>query len=260
MIQKQSVFVGREQELKSISEALKHKKNILLLAEKGSGKTALIAQFIKQTSQQNPDQKVLLSSQSASLKNTCFALVECLYRSHHLSEIPKEIKPLESSQPWEKVDSHFASLRTTVLKNLFLNNLRSVKKPIVILDHLGKIKLKFFAFLDSLRDDARLILVARTAQKAAMGRLWMMLWGFETIELQPLTHHETSRLALHWLEEVVEPHERDRCRPELVRLARGNPGVLRDLCEQIRKQSLDKGEIHVRIANIDRQIAGLRQE
>jgi len=131
-----------------------------------------------------------------------------------------------------------------------------------VLDHLGKVKSKFFFFLDSLRDQAKLILIARGVQKKETGQLWMMLWGFEQIKVEPLTSDEAKRLAAHWLGGAsVDTADQKKWYREAVRLSGGNPEILRGLCDEIRKQSLEKrGEIHVRLANIDRQITSLQKE
>lgn len=261
MIQREEIFVGREQELKRMFDALAQGKHLLILGEKGCGKTALAKEFIRQA-QAGHKGKILLSNRSHSLKDTCLELAGSLYSQGMLTKVPKGIKELDPGIPWEKAERYFSTLKTSVLKNMIFNNIREPGELIIVLDHLGKMKLKFFMFLDSLRDHARLILIARSAQKKETGRLWMMLWGFEKIELKPLTHDETTRLARHWLGEVSKgPVENNKWFREAVRISRGNPEALRGLCDEIRRQKLTaKGEVHVRLANIDRKITSLLQE
>jgi len=253
MVQKQVIFVGREQELKRICDALKDKKHVLILGEEGLGKTALVNEFIIRALQLNPKQKILLSRQSTSLKNTCIELVECLYRFHHLYKLPKEMKSLEFYQSGGISRTRFAKLRTVVLKNLFLNSSHSIKNLIVVLDHLGKIKSKFFSFLENLRDHAQLILIARTARKEEIGRFWVMLSDFARVELQPFSRMEANHLATHWLDGIEIDGEQLH---DVIRIANGNPKILQDICREIRKQSFESKIINVRIANLDRQMRG----
>lgn len=90
----------------------------------------------------------------------------------------------------------------------------------------------------------------------------MMLWGFEKIEVGPLALDETKRLASYCLGGMNrDTMENNKWFRETVRLSGGNPEVLRGLCDEIRKQNLNaKGEIHVRLANIDRKITSLLKE
>jgi len=246
MTQKGETFVGREAELKQIFEALKNGKHILLFGEKGCGKTALANEFVKQVSQKNPKTKILFSTASASLKDTCIELIGCLYRQGLLVKIPKILQTFDSALPWEKVQWQYAKLRTTVLRNLVLNNIRA-QKNVVILDHLGKLKLKYFVFLDNLRDCAKLFLIVRSPQKEEVGRLWMMLWGFEKVEVKSFNPDETKRLASHWLDRMPENSKWVR---EILRVSHGNPGILHGLCDEIRKQNTSIGTVmNVKIAN-----------
>lgn len=94
MIQKGEIFVGREPELKTMFEALAKGKHILILGGKGCGKTALAREFMRKA-QTNLRSKVLLSNQSASLKDTCLELVGSLYGLRMLTKVPKGIKELD---------------------------------------------------------------------------------------------------------------------------------------------------------------------
>jgi len=164
--------------------------------------------------------------------------------------------------PWEKACRYFSRLRTGILKNLVFNNIRGFKNLTIVLDHLGKMKPKFFIFLDSLRDHARLILIARTAQKKETGRLWMMLWGFEKIELPPLKAEEAKKLASYWLHGMeFGATGYTRWVHDVIRISHGNPGVLSGICEEIRKKvPTPTTPIHVRTLDIDRKINELLKD
>lgn len=245
------VFIGRKQELKAIFRSLESKKHVLLFGEKGCGKSALIHEWMKRSIEGGAKKKILISDRSASLKDACLALARCLYDQRVLSKLPRGFERFDFNVPWEKAQLHFEQLKTTVLKNLILKNLRD-QDCVIVLDHLGKLKLKFFLFLDNLRDSVRLVLVVRSPAKKEMGRLWMLLWGFEKIELKPLSSHEANQLVLNCLDGLEEVPEKVLKR--IVSICQGNPAIIKTLCQQLHKQHGLKMGFNVEMADIDWKI------
>jgi len=245
------IFVGRKHELKAILGSLKRGKHSLLFGEKGCGKTALIHEVMKRSSVRISSKKILFSDQSVSLKDTCLSLARCLYHQRMISRLPREFEPLDFNMPWEKIKPKFERLKTTPLKNLILNNLRN-QNCIIVLDHLGKLKLKFFLFLDNLRDAAHLVLVVRSNTKKEIGKLWMLLWGFEKIELKALPLHEANQLIAYCLDGIEGVPEKVVRR--IASISHGNPAVIKALCQQIHKQHDLKTSFNVELAEIDSKI------
>ncbi|MBN1870573.1 MAG: ATP-binding protein [Candidatus Omnitrophica bacterium] len=264
MVRENDTLIGREQELKRIHAAVRRGTNVLIWGEKGSGKTAFLHEFMKQQNVLQARAGVMLvSTQCASFKDTCLALLGCLFERDLLVKVPKETKILNSDLPWAEVQTHFSRLRATVLKNLVLSNLCGIKNLTVVLDHVGKIKLKFYLLLDALRDYGRLILVTRSEKRQDAGRLWMLLWGFEKIEIKPLTPYETKRLARIWLEGINPGGpDSEKWFDELARRSHGNPRILRGLCEAVctRMMQTKANTANLRLANIDREISDFIKE
>lgn len=262
MISGAEFFVGRKQELRRISSAFEDGKHVLLFGEEGCGKTALAREFARQMVKANPWQHVFVSSQSVSLKDTCLELAESLHRLSLFVEVPESLSWLKQGLSWEKTKVEFRKLPVVPLKNLILANIKKDQNCVIVFDQLGKIKLRLFRFLDSLRDDAKFILITRSVKKEEMGRLWMLLWKFEKIEIKLLSFDETKQLASHWLEGVdFETSEEDKRSHEIFRASHGNPGILRGLCEQIRKQHTNSNvKTNVHLADIDRKITDFMKQ
>jgi len=252
------IFVNRESEMEKVTEAFRDGKHILVYGEPGCGKTAFANEFIRRLCLSNLGHRVVVCNRCLSFKDTCLELIECLYRMGSLDKLPHMLAGLSHDLPWQKMQPHFAALGVIDLKNLALRNIYH-KNLVIVFDHFGKIERKFFHFLDGVRDHARLFLVARGTQKKEMGRLWMLLWGFERIELKLLSHQDMSRLAAYWLRGVEKGlSENDKWFQEVLRVSQGNPKILYDLCDQIHNQHL--AAVNVQIAEIDRKIADFLKE
>jgi len=250
MEQSREIFVGRKKELNAILQALQSEKHVILLGEQGIGKTALANELMKRLFVSSPKRVVLYCPQSVSLKDTCVELLGSLWRLKCIKKRPVNLRPLSTELPWEKAKAHFQKLRVTVLKNLFLANIVG-EKYFLVFDHLAKIKLKFFLFLDDLRDVAQLVLITRKRDKESAGRLWMLLWKYEKITIGPLSVDESKKLIAMTCRRPLA--NREYC--EILRISRHNPGILARLCSRLSQQQPVAGSVkNVKMASLDQKI------
>lgn len=209
-------LLGREKELGIVRAHLRAGKNLLVTGEHGIGKTALVQEAVRDWP------GTLYCADTTTLKTTCESLLAALGRTMPLAD-------------------------NIARKRAVLNGIRNDKRWIV-LDHVGRVSPKLESFLETLHQTHPMIIVTPNPASSVSGHLKLILWDFERLELRPLPREALRQLLRIHLREQPENFEND-----LLRLARGNPGRLLELCNLARQGRY----VSAQLLDLDRRIAKL---
>jgi len=225
------ILIGREKEVRIISNLANQKKNIIIFGEEGVGKTAVINKVL---ADQFNSKQYLYSEESKTFREALMGLV------------------LSSSSTRGKIEEE----NILALKKMLYPMLD--KNPeYIIFDHVGRVEPKYCSFLEYLIErNLPLIVISQGTDKKAIGHLRYLLHNFERMELSNFSRIATDILVDHYIGKfnikVVEP---DNFKKAIFHFSNGNPKVVKQICSLSRDTKYSKkGFIDVKLINLDRRI------
>lgn len=202
-----TLMVGRRDEMKALSSALKSCQSRLIVGPRGIGKTRFLEECLSSSGQ-----RVVRLERPPALHHLLVRMAEQL-----------ECRSTRFSSPAQATSIH--------LKPLVLNALRARPGPVIV-ENLESRDPRMYRFLQELYyiPGASLIVTARSIH--CIGYVRKLLWDpRETIVMQPLSRPESLGL----FEEAVrtfrlDSFELDDFRHKVIDAARGNPGQIVQMC------------------------------
>lgn len=224
-----SVLIGRDHERGALENLMRQKKNVLVLGDKGVGKTTIIESVVART----PLKNILHSKRSTTLKETLV---------------------------------NFAG-SAIAIKNLRKTNILSLKKicyellqanpEYAILDQVSWVEPKFYGFLTYMKErQVPLIILTRRADKKNIGHLWMGVYDFETLEIKNLDPPRVGQLVEYYTSALnLKIDALAEFKKDIFKFSEGNPKIIQDLCDLARNEKYrSKGYVDLRLMDLDRRI------
>jgi hypothetical protein len=211
-------FVGRKNEVKGLSAAVRSRQSRLVTGAPGIGKTRLVAESLIRSGQ--PFVRIERAPVLHDLLARLAQELGC--RSNRFSDV--------------------ARAPTLHLKPLVLGELRDNPRCVIVED-VGNADPRMYRFLQELYYVPGSCLVVTARLREAVGHLRKLLWDpRETIELPPLTNAESLSL----FEEAsrifgLESLDIEDFRQKAIRAARGNPGQIVAMCRLAREPEYHYG-------------------
>jgi AAA+ ATPase superfamily predicted ATPase len=226
------VLIGREKELRLLSDLVRSKKNVLVLGEEGVGKSAIINHTIASGVLKN----FLYSKHSATLKE---ALVNLVGEAVGGKELAKQ--------------------NILTLKKVCYRLLNG-RPEYAVFDHVAYVERRFYAFLTYLREgNLPVVIVSQKRGKDNLGHLWMGLYDFEVLEVKNLDPTEAGQLVDHYISRLdLKIEAAADFKKDVFKMSQGNPKIIQDLCRLARNDRYRaKGYIDVKLMDLDRRISSI---
>ncbi len=227
-----NVLIGRDKERNEIVDAISQKKNLFLSGPEGVGKSFILKHVLEETG----GREVLYSDDCATIKTSLAGFLKADYDPTLLSS------------------QNILSLRKLFYKKIHKEN------PYLVFDHIGRVGSKFFSYLENLLDGHPVLIIARSVDPGEIGELSLLLFSFDKLEVYNLNRKYAYELINHLIESyslVID--KADYFRKEVFRLSRGNPSVIKEICQYARKDEYKEGKfIKLRLLNLDRKIDALK--
>lgn len=221
-------IIGRESALQTVLDCARRRKHLAVFGAEGVGKTALLENAIRELPE------AIFCSDTSTLNSACDALLAPLGLPSSLTN---------------KLQRKRAILQTVRGRRLCF-----------FFDHVCWVAPQLLSFLDILRESHTLIIAARSLASADAGHLREILWDFEKLELRNLEEADARKLIRLQIEqrtlELPNPQQFER---DVLRLSRGNPRIIVELCEQASKGHYVFGNhLSSSLLDLDRRINQLR--
>jgi hypothetical protein len=203
---------GRQDEVKTLTAALRARTSCLILGPKGMGKTRLL-------------------QESFAVAGQRFACVE---RPEVLHQLLAGLA--------ERLSCPAGGLTSISLKARTLNALRTTPQCIVLED-VARADPRMYRFLQHVYYLPGVSLIVTSESRECLGHLRKLLWDpREEITLKPLTRRDTLRLfdaaaAMNRLESF----DLDAFRGKVLTAARGNPGQILTMCRMASRPEYQAG-------------------
>ena len=224
-----TVLIGREQECRSLDELMRQRKNILIIGQEGTGKTAIVEKVMAGSAGKN----ILYSKRSTTLKETMVNMIESVQGGKDL-----------------------AKKNILSLKKLCYQLLNDAQEY-AVLDHIEWVEPQFYGFLSYLIErKLPFVIVTRHADKKNIGHLWMGLSDFTRLEIKNLDPIKAGQLIDHY--ETAFDLTIDTAadfKKEVFKISEGNPKIIGQLCQLARDEKYRaKGYLNVKLMDLDRRI------
>ena len=199
------ILIGRESELKAISDSVNNKRNIIVFGQEGVGKSAIISQALKDRRMEN----VLLSENSSSLKESLENII--ISSGDYKGDIRAK---------------NILSLKKVLYVLLDKN------PEYLVFDHISRVDPRFYSFLTYLVDRKVPVLIGcRGIEKKDIGHLRLSLFGFEKVEILNLDKEKTFALVNRYIELFeIRVTKADNFKKEIFHFSKGNPKIIKKLC------------------------------
>jgi len=220
-------LIGRDSELSEVREHLRARKNLAVFGGEGVGKTTLVNEAIAGA----PD--VLYCGDSSTLKRACEPL---------LAQLGLSVQTADN----------------LARKRALIDATRG-RRLTFVFDRARAVGPKLLSLLELLRESHPMIVVARDLTSAEAGRLKMILWDFDKLELKPLNHDNALELVRAQVKQYgLDMPDASQFERGVLRLAGGNPRRIVELCEQASKGRYVFGDhVSAQLIELDRRIHGL---
>ncbi len=216
-----SPIIPREVEAEKLRANITKGQPTLLLGDIGIGKTVLLRQVAKEI-----DKAIYIDSISP-LKSAVLELSSTLHQRGEL-----QIEGVQAEYlPWEDIEKKLARQTIRTLLGLITQNL-SGKGYVLCLDALENATPTMAQHIGALMEHVTVV-GAMNHKKSALKKLW---WGFETLEIPPLTRTQSQELLWTLIDKttLIDAALFERT---VLNQANGNPLVITQLTEQAQKES-----------------------
>jgi len=213
--------VGRSEELVKVTDLVSKNCNVILIGAIGVGKTHILNHL-------STDKKILRFDDFSDLKKT---LTQCLL---YLYKNDKEhvFNLLYPEYDLAKAQQHLQ-------KDSVINLCKEIKRIttryeyVLIIDNCDRITPKGIKTLEELKDHFCIVTTAREVQVTKSS----FLWNFETIKIENLKRPSCLEL-IHRLSYDLEINDSELFRNHIWEQSSGNPRVVFELVERLRKESV----------------------
>ena len=217
-------LIGRDTELGIVREHVRTSRNLAIWGAEGVGKTALVSEAIA------GKRDVLYCADASTLKAACESLLAALGLT-------------------------VAGADNIQRKRAILNATRG-KRFCFIFDHVGHVTPKLLSLLESIHDSHPIMVVARSLAWKDTGHLKLILWDFHTLELGNLRESAARQLVAAEVTRLgLSVPDRRQLAREFMRLSRGNPRRIVELCAQASRGRYVFGDrLSSNLLDLDRRI------
>jgi hypothetical protein len=233
-------LVGREKELAMLVDQLRRGRHVLLVGERGIGKTRLMkeAKALMENGERRTENgewrtengeresagKLIYVWHGAPMGDM---LKEICLRLHQRKELRMEgIGDIDVSD-WSAVRKKLTGLGTLGVQNMVIQSLRSAPaRYVLFFDSLDRITVAHQQFLEKLLSLA-ILCAGVTSLKRGFGKIWS---SFSRMVLRPLSDEDAARLVHHLLDAYsIHLIDRRMYVRQVLKAANGNPFHLRNM-------------------------------
>ena len=257
-----SIFVGRDEELRQIVANIRSGTHTLVVGDKGIGKSALVGQAIKAIAGELPkidlSQRVgdRIAGRLPGIRTprpylifiaNCSPLGDCLREiakhlwSDRLLSLPERLR---SEKDWDRIRKWFGGLGRVSQQELIRESLESAPKPLLLVfDSLDRISPAHQQFLEGLFAIATVVAAAARLNDAFH---YKKIWSsFSRIELGALPRAAAEQLVERLIAEYgLRPSDRRLFTSEILKSSAFNPFHIRiNVWRSSRRSGLDRTEI-----------------
>lgn len=225
-------LAGRENELELINDLMNNKRNIIIFGEEGVGKSAIVQRILREQSKKNN----LYVRENGTLRLTLTGIIAARSQEKNIG-----------------IDS----LNILALKKKCYEMLESATGYIV-LDHMGRVEPKHYAFLTYLFErNIPLLVISRGLNKKDIGHLRMSLYSFEKVKIANLDRLDSNNLIDYFIKEFgIKIVKTDEFKQAIFSHSKGNPKIIKALCFLARDAKYQKNDsIDVKLMDLDRRIS-----
>jgi hypothetical protein len=216
-------FIGRAKEIEEIRRLHRQGKHTLILGPKGVGKSALIQHL-------RDELDLLVCHDSDRLGSIC--------------------ESLEG-----ELGLNAADLKLPQRKGQLLRKLPESTRTIVF-DNIGWTTPKLSSFLEMAMERVPIWICARSEHSWDIGHFWVLLVRFQKINLQLFHRTETHEFVDAVVRMGTVPADTLKIADWLHHRSDGNPAILSEFVEELRRNSYDLNSTHaLRRLDLDRRIS-----
>jgi len=216
-------FIGRAKEIEKLRELHRVGRHALILGAKGVGKSALINHL-----------KDLLG------------LLVC----HDSEKLTSICDSLENGIGLKNDELRLPQRKGRALRLL------SESRRTVVFDNIGWTTPKLSSFLEMTMERVPVWICARSEHSWDIGHFWVLLVRFQKIEVKLFHRSETEEFVAEAVKAGIIPGEAVNIADWLHHRSNGNPAILSEFVEQLRKNSYDlSNPFALRRLDLDRRIS-----
>jgi hypothetical protein len=127
----------------------------------------------------------------------------------------------------------------------------------IVLDHMGRVEPKHYAFLTYLLEkNIPSLVISRGLNKKDIGHLRMSLYSFEKVEIVNLDRPDSNNLIDYFIKEFgIKVVKTDEFKQAIFSHSMGNPKIIKALCFLARDVKYQKNDtLDVKLMDLDRRI------
>jgi len=225
-------LAGRENELELINDLMNNKRNIIIFGEEGVGKSAIVQRILREQSKKNN----LYVRENGTLRLTLTGIIAAISQEKNIG---------------------IGSLNILALKKKCYEIIQNFSDYIV-LDHMGRVEPKHYAFLTYLFEkNIPLLVISRGLDKKDFGHLRMALYAFEKVEITNFDKTVSNNLIGYFIKESgIKITKEAEFKQAIFNYSKGNPKIIKALCFLARDVKYQKNEaIDVKLMDLDRRIS-----
>jgi tRNA A37 threonylcarbamoyladenosine biosynthesis protein TsaE len=230
----QLALIGREQEVESVLEEIKKRRDILLFGEIGTGKTAILKHVFEVL--KNQKHKIIYADYAKSFKQFLINVVYQIHATyneidlHELTDKGEETIGIE----WRNIKRRIMRMTTNDLAGLIVRNIKG-KDYIIICDHLERITPTAKAIFETLREGCCFVGATWLIKNDPhLKKLW---WRFKNIEIKNLEEKNAEKLIEHFLvDKEIHVYNRKDFIQKLLKVSKGNAASIYDMIYHAEKE------------------------
>jgi AAA ATPase domain len=253
------LLIGREQEIETIRDCIRHRTSLHLHGPEGVGKSALIDHLYRTWNEIGASPIPIYCGNSGTLREILVAIAEFLLG--HCKMLVSVDKYKREKQIASSADIRTISIR--YLRNLVFPR---IKKGdfCVVLDHLEHITPQINACLGALHERACVITASRQSwdlmDYGFTGRLSYDLWLVPKLRIDKLQRKDAFSLMEHLQKHLnLKLPNKESLFNEIFHITQGNPMMMKTILEKARKPDyLVDGKLNLNLIVIDCRIDAVR--
>jgi nucleoside-triphosphatase THEP1 len=223
----QTYLIGRNEEVKQILNEIKKRKDILVIGEIGTGKTAILKYIEKKLDSKN--QNVIYSDYSKSFKQFLVNVVYNMHEKHKNIEIYEFSDKQEDTRDkeWKDLKRRITKMTVVDLAGLIKRSMKG-QNYIIICDHMEMITPTAKAVFESMREDCCLVGATHTIKNNT--HLKKLYWRFKHIEVKNLDLENAKKLIDYLYEKHnVNAYNKDVYKQRILKISNGNCSAIYDM-------------------------------